>query len=748
MEPYFGPLEWSFANDCRGDKRSFRWPSTVRVGPEASRLSANSKEEQGPTGMSSPKRYLWDTRKRILQWYFNNTYNYLNSPQEQPAVGRGSFVLNINASGIPLPYYRVRERPDIRRAQLPEAIKDNIDQRDTIGAFRAEYSRSSLMMFLLAELVSQALSCINSPMVRNGRRNPNLPRRLKNIILTIPTAMPLAEQNIFKTWARFAVEAVWYSLDWWRDFFDNYQATNDFRQSPIVRCEWYESTCTQLIWLYNEIHKKFSDRGQDLFELLGKRRNLKFLAGGLRELNLDPNEPQNSLRIASIDVGGGTTDISIITYAILNPGHANPFILPYQDFRDGFNVAGDDIMLEVIRKIFFENLIQAAQNNGVRFAKNILKNLFADVVVMDVVRGDERERKQLRGQFISHVAIPVALHILKVYENSNLLVNSEPYEVVLNEILKPNSRAESDRLDEILEYVQLELRNNGWKEFSLKDFSFTIDMKDVDKTVSSIINKILVDMGEVIHYYDCDILILTGRPSRWPAIMRAPYERNFLPVDRIVHMHKYRIGPEYPFVNHGHIEDPKTSVVVGAIICNLAESGLNRFTLDTQNFIPQPINRFVGVLDGDGQLDNSVENLLFINDVDLGKEINETKKYTFTANNTIIGFRQLDCSRWTTTRLYSLEFRDSIAENQSRGFLPYYVELEFTMEEAPEEEINQAAAGRRQNRILTRTEGSLRIRTIENKFRDQLPANTLVVRLKTLRDAEGYWLDTGLIPID
>jgi hypothetical protein len=733
MEPWFGPQDWSFAKDSRGHKLSFRWPSTVRVGPEAGRLAAAAKEELGPTGMSSPKRYLWDTRKRLLQWYFNNSYDYHNRGQEHPAVNYGAFVLNINSAGIPLTVFKdpaKEDRADLRKTALPGPILQYLERGDTIGAFRGLYSRSSLMMFLIAELVAQALSTINAPGVRDTRENPNRARRLKQIILTVPTAMPLGEQNIFKTWARLAVEAVWVSMGWWKEFYSR-PGADDFRASPTVRCEWYEATCTQMVWLYNEINKKFHNNAQELFQLLGQKRpNLAGREGA---------GPEDSLRIASIDMGGGTTDLSIITYTIQNPGVATPHLLPFQDFRDGFNVAGDDIMREIIINEFVPALVAAAEAEKVRDPKHIMDRLFTDTVTMGVQESG-RQQKQLRSQFVAHVAVPVALRILKLYEECGQAGDLGPREVSLRDCLGVPEGKPPDRLANILRYVEGAVADGGWFGFSLLDFSFNVDLRKVDRNVGFVVEQILVDMGEIIRYYDCDVLILTGRPSRWPAVMRAPYERTFLPVDRIVHMHMYRVDSEYPFVTHGRIEDPKTSVVVGAIICSLAERALNGITIDTDNFLPQPINRYMGMLDAKGKLDKGEQNVWFTNlDVHTGKEVSKERTVQFTAN-TAVGFRQLSCDRWTTTRLYSLEFRDSDAQEASVGRLPYNVTLQFDMAEAedPDERPRNQVS-----RNLTRTEGTLKVVQVTDKLGQDLAPGTVTVRLQTLRNDSGYWLDTG-----
>ncbi|MDR2422993.1 MAG: virulence factor SrfB [Deltaproteobacteria bacterium] len=730
-EPYFGPVELSLRSRQHSD--SFIWPSTVRLGPEANRLAANSREEMGPTGMSSPKRYLWDTKQRDLEWHLNNFYER-HRTVEEPAVGRGSFLMSVNTAGAPLTVVRDAGAPVVGQIPIPSAIKSGYTQDDDIAAFEARYSRSSLMMFLLSEILAQALSCVNNPDVRDNREHPDTPRRLHRVILTVPTAMPLAEQNIFKTWAYLAVETVWSSLKWDEHYVSPFLASDagatvDFRRSPQVRCEWDEATCTQIVWLYNELYEKFHNNAEELFSLLGRPRPYPDKGDG---------QDAASLRLASVDVGGGTSDISVTTYFIHNPGQSSPLIKPYQNFRDGFNVAGDDIMRKVIQTQFIRKLAKAAAERGVPDADSLLTSLFKDTAKMGAITAN-RAGGQLRAQFVAQVAAPVALHVLKLYEAFDLAGDEFIAEINVAEALGlTNEEKPSVRLSEILSYVEAPLQAAGWPSFDLLDFRLKVDLREVDADVSLIVGKILTDMGEIVKLYDCDILILTGRPSCWPAIMRAPYERICLPVDRITHMHKYRVGAAYPFVTHGRIEDPKTTVVVGAIICALAEGSLEGITIDTASFTPQPINRFIGMLDGHGRL--SAEHVWFNNvDLDSGREIESNCEIDFNAP-VPVGFRQLNCSRWTTTRLYSLDYRSPEDQKRAVGRLPYLVSIEFTMAEQDEEEGRS-----KKSPIIRRTEGTLKVASVTDKTGQSLAHGTVIIRLQTLRDDNGYWLDTGTL---
>ena len=728
-EPYFGQPEWSLAS--RRHTRSFPWPSTVRLGPEAIRLAADSREDQGPTGMSSPKRYLWDTRQRDMQWFLNNKYERHGSSEER-ATGRGAFLMRVNAAGIPLAALgsQGNAAPGRKKTTLPDQIKRGND--DDLVAFESRYSRSSLMMFLLSEIVAQALSAINNPVVREGRDHPNAPRRLSRIILTVPTAMPLMEQNIFKTWAKLAVETVWSALGWDEALAQNASA-DDFRCNPIVRCDWDEATCTQVVWLYNEIRERFHNNADELFRLLGRPRALKQGEGGGAE--------RPSLRLASIDMGGGTTDLSITTYALHNPDQASPLIKPHQEFREGFNVAGDDIMHKIIQTQFIRKIVQAAADRGVADAESLVGDLFRVTPQVGAL-SDERNRERRRAKLVTRVAVPLALEILRRYESFDPRAADRRESLAVGEILGATAAPVGDRLDSVLSYLEEPLKRAGWADFNLPDQVLEIDFREVDAEVRFVLEKVMTDLAEVVKLYDCDILILTGRPSRWPAMVLAPYRRLCLPADRIVHMHKYRVGARYPFVNHGRIEDPKTTVVIGAIICALAEGSLEGITIDTSWFEPQPTTRHLGLLDAQGRL---TRDRVWFSDIDVyaAEEITLKREIQFNAP-VPVGFRQLSCPRWTTTRLYSLEYRNADALKAAAGRLPYTVALEYILKAAEGEDESEI----RRPRFLKRTEGLLKIDSIKDKAGNSMPDNNIIVRLQTLRHDAGYWLDTGVLGDD
>ena len=171
-----------------GRSSAFAWPNPMRVGPEAARLAAGRQGNEGATGLSSPKRYLWDERANTQGWRFNG--RGLDGTTTEPPVS-GPFARFVAEDGTVLRG---------RSGSQP--------------AVRARFSRSALFTFMLAEILMQALCQINGPTTRGARRDADKPRRLRRVLLTLPPGMPVFEQQILRSRATAAVRLVWDMLLW------------------------------------------------------------------------------------------------------------------------------------------------------------------------------------------------------------------------------------------------------------------------------------------------------------------------------------------------------------------------------------------------------------------------------------------------------------------------------------------------------------------------------------------------------
>ncbi len=650
-----------------GRANAFSWPSLVRIGPEAMRISSGASGTEGATGMSSPKRYLWDQRALNQVWRFR--------------AGEENGAPEPQVSGPLLAY--VTETGDVLR-QL---------KRPAPAAIRPKFSRSSLFTFLMTEVVLHAVLGINSAENRGRQRNTDIPRELRHIIMTVPPATPLAEQRIMKERVEGAVKLAWQALGW-----------TEARKvkplpEPAVQIAFDEATCTQIVYLYSEITQKLRRSAADLFTILGKVRPAT------------SREP--SLRIASIDIGGGTTDLMVTTYTC----ESRRAIVPQQLFREGFKVAGDDILEAVVGRQVLPAIEAHLEAAGLADPRSLLRG------IVGADRGGQSEQeRQFRRRFVIQLCVPAALALLRDYEATKPFGDNPPRTTSLGALIgrptQPPPAAEE---------FERQAADLGLEGFALLDAPVTFIADEMAATVQSVMSTVIGDLSEVVHALDCDVVLLSGRPSRFPVVLDLLLSRIPTRPDRIIPMHQYRVGKWYPFRDRAdRIDDPKTTVAVGALICNLAEAQIDGFVLAKNQLQMKSTARFIGVM----ELSNTIRNdqVLFSNvDLDKKKRADESAKPLAAFLPLTIGFRQLGIERWPASPLYAIEYANPAGA--SRLKLP----LTMTIERAEAEDGNEA---KRED---------FRITGVEDAEGTSLRSSDVVMRLQTLKSTSGYWLDTGVV---
>lgn len=688
----------SYARGAGRIRSSFSWPSVVRVGPEANRLAVSSRREEGETSMSSPKRYLWDMKPRAQQWRYAPDPSDLLA--EELPVNAGDFVAFVNNEGFPLHAF---DKPRFGPA-------DGHIKLNRYPVTEPRFSRSSLMMFLLSEIISHALVQINSPAQRGDRPLPDIPRRLRRIILTVPPAMSVSERKIFQRWAGWAVDVLWKALEW-----DSFAGNpNDYRIKPEIKINLDEASATQLVFVYNEVAEKFSGDSATYFKVFGRSRP---------SYSASP-----SLRVASIDIGGGTTDMVVTTYLNESVGPTN-IIVPRQDFREGFNFAGDDILQVVIEKHVIPELTKFYSANG---ATNAAGDM-ARKLGKDIVGVSQRERN-LRAQFAQQILVPVGLKILSLMEkipveDLDTAIFGISYEDVFQGQIAPNSTVKV--------FLNSLLPGSAQESFSLDGWSFNADMADVARSISAVIGPYLSDLSEVIKRWDCDYLVLSGRPSCLPVIHSVFRKNPPVEPSRIIPMCDYPIESWYPFwTPDGKIDDPKTTGVVGAMLSAISEGNLMNFHFRTSELKPASTIKFIGPMGINKQIRN---NDLFFT----GKNLDELREEDLTgvfdfAAPMYIGFRQIKAERWKTTPFYFVSFSSTQAiERSNKHGVPYSVHFTYQRRFDDEASVSERSEN----------EGILTIDDIVARDGTSIPKGDIDLQLKSLWEEFGHWLDTGLFEV-
>ena len=124
------------------------------------------------------------------------------------------------------------------------------------------------MTHMLCELLAQALGQINSVATRLRLGFPASPRQLRTLILTLPSAMPKQEREIFRRRMFEAIAIVWKAMGWHpqdEDFATRKQQDKSVVPVPEIQMEWDEASCGQLVWLYNEAISRFGGQTEAFF---------------------------------------------------------------------------------------------------------------------------------------------------------------------------------------------------------------------------------------------------------------------------------------------------------------------------------------------------------------------------------------------------------------------------------------------------------------------------------------------------
>lgn len=616
-------------------RRAFTWWSMARIGPEAQRLAGRVFGNEGDMGLSSPKRYIWDTEPNINIWYMNpHGRPTLAGPPRFDAdqqAAEGDFAMSFTESG------------------------ERVTDENPFPVVTPRYSRSAMMTYFLAELFLQAFVQVNAPYVRYNRRHFDRHRRIRRIVLTVPTAMTLEERLLFQRRARDAQQALW-----------NVLGIAD--ASIELLDQWDEAVATQAVYLYNETRGSFFGNLEAFFTQDGRERALpKSLADKLDDQRITQDRVVSapSLRVASIDIGGGTTDLIITTYYLID----RRIIVPHQNFREGFNVAGDFILGSIIQKLILPKLINGLIANDVANPLDVL----AEFVGGDREGATIATDHNMRRQFCLLALVPTALRLIAAYEEGGQDPRGATVAFTLGEGLAGNPQGRARLEAHLARKNEVANRTVAVSPFDIK---LNCTLAEVDAVVRSVIGTIMSDLAEAVYAHQCDTLLLSGRPSRMPAVRDLMLVH--LPIDphRVIAMHDYTVAGWYPFRNSEQkLDDPKTTVSVGAMVCAMSQR-LEGFYMLSDRLHLRSTVRFVGELYGftiepDRVLFEDVD----LDDEDLGAGSSE-KEFSFSAPIKI-GFRQMRHPRWQATPYYELEYRrnENALGGKSAPPAPYFVRL-------------------------------------------------------------------------
>lgn len=670
----------------------FVYPSFVRLGTEANDLihkavNLNSDIEKVTT-FSSPKRYLWDNKPQQKDWEFLK----LGGEQSSRKL--------VQIKGV--------------SEQLKADGTLNVSGETEIGRF---YSRKALMTFSFLEILTQAKMQINSYKFRHKWGEENKPRRIGRIIVTCPTAMSRVEQTALR---KSAEDAAIILDRFYNDTFDKEMneklSRNSVQVIPAVknlvnneeRTEWIydEATCSQFVYLFAEITKRYKNNCEEYFDFYGKFRN---------DLG---DYAKKSLTIGTIDIGAGTTDLMIASYKYEGNGQCR--LTPVPLFWESFYIAGDDLLKNLIQNLIIEGQYATITKHLQLIQTPKIIELILDFFGQDNAR-QSIEARQMRSEFNLQVSVPVVTYFLELLKDNKIVNADLTFDDIFNEI-KPS--------ESVLNYFRSHF------DFSIEDLIWNYDKAVITKMVESTFDSLVGKISTVLAYYGCDIVLLSGRPSSLKPLYDLFLKYYSVSPNRLITLNNYRIGTWYPFQNgEGYFKDSKSIVAVGAMIGNYASTrgSLEGFTLDLSQLSKDmlPTTEY------------------------FSKSENETAFITPENNNVTlevslipmrIWTRQLNSQQYPTRPFYLLDFNENVIKEKIRGKLATNDEKTISDGLVNELERLRRLVPFKINIIresYLEDKENLSIQSIQDKDNEDIPISYFTLQVQSMSESGNYWLDSG-----
>lgn len=510
-----------FGNFGIQGSRQFVYPSIVRLGIEATTLIHRATETD-------------DNRER---------HSTLSSPKR--------YLWDGKKSKEEWQFITLEGEEDDHILNIPgiseQLLSDGSVSADSSGGQSYHYSRRSMMTFAFLEMLCQAQTQINSDKYRTDRGEPEKPRRIRRIVITCPTAMSKLEREALVKCAADAVKLL-------NNFNGSDQKVDIVPPAPSPRdteTRWYydEATCSQLVYVYGEVGYKYKGSCQEFFNLYGKQ---------------NPATGKSDLTIGSLDIGAGTSDLMISRYSYTTGDVTT--ILPDPIFYDSYYYAGDDMLNELVKGVMFFSPSSALRKQLRNISDREYRQKLRDFFGPDYT-GQTIADRRLRRDFNIQYSIPL------MYKFLDLLSNNSG-----DCVLRYSDVFGSDELN-----TRVKTGFFRFFGFRVEDLEWKYEREYVSETVRKAFEPLLKKIATIMYTYNCDIILLSGRPSSLAPIRSIFLKYYPVSPNRLILLNNYFVGHWYPFGNNtGYITNPKTIVAMGALIGYYATSlgNLNRFVID------------------------------------------------------------------------------------------------------------------------------------------------------------------------
>ncbi len=489
--------------------------SFMKLGPHALHNNlglSRSARGRGVYTMSSPKRYFYDQRPAAKRWLSNHYAGGKAEPAPTPLSGAVASVLAQNYD------------ESLQSERMPTA---------------------GMLSGMLVEIFEQA--CYYTASAEFLRESgDDRPRRIRYVHVTYPSTFSGAERQVYKAKLQEGINA----------YLAHYRVAGGRHPVRVdVESCIDEATSVLALYAYCEIQKYYTAIAWA--QTVGRR-------------NRQTNTCQ--VRVGVIDIGGGTTDMSIANViAMPNPG--DPTAAKIQlIFQDGVNLAGDNFVISFIKDYVFEQgmraLPQLFVDGGPKIDEDVFRSTYNEYV---------EQYPSLVREFWFSLAIQLALQLDGIVEDAAL----EEAETLSDEVTSK---------ERVLEFKVTDDAGNAWQSIFrayeektnkkiFAECNFTSDksvlkisiddtaLRAYKRTVEAVFDNVASCFGRTIAAFDCDQMLFAGKTAEFHYV-RWVFGRH-LPLTQCCSMKDYDTGGWCRIGKGGRVSDSKISTAMGGAFCAL-----------------------------------------------------------------------------------------------------------------------------------------------------------------------------------
>jgi len=482
---------------CLGDDMEELIHGESRLGIEAKNRMKGGEQMQ----QSSAKRYFWDNDPSQQAW--SCVPNYGDKVFNEP--GRLSLL-----SGLMLRFQPEDGKTWGEDSKLPNEWP--LQNRPIITPSSPRYPRRNTLTWSVLSILETAHRQINDAKWTQQAGVFNK-RIIRNVIATYPSGWTSTEISQYRAK--------------WLEAIRIFQATNLRSGERTIQLDMRidEAVASQLPLIYASIDRLSNHvAGENWISINGK--------------NID-GEELPKLRVMNVDIGGGTSDISVVEYQDKKVGidiDLDASVL----FKDSSTIAGDLLVKSIINKIIIPKMIDNPNDY-----LPIARKFFSDN--QNTVATSERV------SILTGILLPLAIYLLR--QRCSGRWNEGTHKFSLQDAGIRNNTAFYEKI------------YGRGTTVDIKRIMY-VDSIELDEQIEELFGKLIRSLAKYAEIFDVDLLMVCGKPSEQPAI-KALIQR-MLPVasERILFTHGFKAGAWYPFKEgeDSEISDAKSVTCVGAAL--------------------------------------------------------------------------------------------------------------------------------------------------------------------------------------